>query len=384
MNAPTSLSNLKQGQASNPTAAGSSFNPDAWHAMQERDDQLIRDSVLHGYSGKEYVYQFNISGTNVTGVSVVGARELASHYGGIKHRIVASVDKTGSLFVFKSFEPLAVQANIIPQLADEEDFYEVVIEITDIKTGNSIQVRKKETKVEKRRNGSTYERPHFDVIAESKAYRNGVLSIIPQNVIKEFESRALRAGNSGNEKTIDQLRDGAVAFCAKHGIAVSRQAVAGLTYAELQGLSAAAAGGPENFRESAEALGIIISKSAAGDTQDDGARQLEQKQPNTIPQQTRAPAAVPHDTETGEILGAGQQAEQQQDPGAPSFADAHAAVRDGDIDLARDIARSLPANQRQQIEAAIANLQGGSGEQQQAISAPTGRRQRGQGGLGLD
>lgn len=120
------------------------------------------------------------------------------------------------------------------------------------------------------------------------------------------------------------------------------------------------------------------------DAQDNALRQLEQKQPNTIPQQTRAPAAVPHDTETGEILGAGQQADQQQDPGAPSFADAHAAVRDGDIDLARDIARSLPANQRQQIEAAIANLQGGGGEQQQAISAPTGRRQRGQGGLGLD
>lgn len=383
MNAPTSLSSLKQGQAAQQPIAGSGFNPDAWHAMQERDDQLIRDSVLHGYSGKEYVYQFSINGTNVTGVSVVGARELASHYGGIKHRIVASVDKTGSLFVFKSFEPLAVQANIIPQLADEEDFYEVVIEITDIKTGNSIQVRKKETKVEKRRNGSTYERPHFDVIAESKAYRNGVLSIIPQNVIKEFEARALRAGNSGNEKTIDQLRDGAVAFCAKHGITVNRQAVAGLTYAELQGLSAAAAGGPENFRESAEALGIIISKSAAGDMQDDGARQLEQKQPNTIPQQTRAPAAVPHDTETGEILGAGPQADQHQDPGAPSFADAHAAVRDGDIDLARDIARSLTANQRQQIEAAIENLQGG-GVEQQHLSAPIGRRQRAQGGLGLD
>lgn len=96
----------------------------------------------------------------------------------------------------------------------------------------------------------------------------------------------------------------------------------------------------------------------------------------------RQGAAVPHDTETGEILDAGQQAEQQQDPGAPSFADAHAAVRDGDMDLARDIARSLPANQRQQIENAIANLQGTT--EQQTTSAPAGRRQRGQGGLGLD
>lgn len=378
--ASANIAELKQGNTAQKTASVSSFNPDAWHAMQERDDQLIRDSVLHGYAGKEYVYQFSINGSNVTGVSVVGARELASHYGGIKHRIVASVDKTGSLFVFKSFEPLAVQANIIPQLADEEDFYEVVIEITDIKTGNSIQVRKKESKIEKRsakKGGGSYERPHYDVIAESKAYRNGVLSIIPQNVIKEFEARALRAGNSGNEKTITQLREGAVAFCAKHGIAVNRQAVSNLTYAEMQGLGAAAAGGADSFKEAAEALGILQTKP---DPQDGGHRQVEQKQSTTIPQQTRAPATVPHDAETGEIRDpAGTQ--QQSNGGAPGFADAHAAVRAGDLDLARDIARHLPEAQQQQIEAAIANL---SGDQQQ--DAPTrGRgRQRGQGGLGLD
>lgn len=258
MAATTSIADIRSGKST----AVSSFNPDAWHAMQARDDQLIRDSVLHGYAGKEYVYSFKIQGTQVTGVSVVGARELASHYGGIKHRIVASVDKTGSLFVFKSFEPLAVQANIIPQLAGEEDFYEVVIEITDIKTGNSIQVRKKETKQERRRDGSAYDRPHYDVIAESKAYRNGVLSIIPQNVIKEFEERALKAGHSGETKTLDQLRSGALAFCAKNGVAVDRQSIANMTYAELQGLSAAAANGASAFRESAEALGLARKAAA--------------------------------------------------------------------------------------------------------------------------
>lgn len=239
------------------TTAVGAFNADAYHAMQARDDQLIRDGVLHGYTGKEYVYNFKINGAEVTGVSVVGARELAAHYGGIKSRIVASVDKTGSLFVFKSFEPLAIQAQIIPQLADDPDFYEVVMEITDIKTGNSLQVRKKETKTEKRRDGSSYDRPHYDVIAESKAYRNGVLSIIPQNVIYAFEQRALQAGNKSQEKTIDQLRAGILGFAAKNALALDRQAINDLLYAEISGLGTAANQGIGAFKESVAALGLL-------------------------------------------------------------------------------------------------------------------------------
>jgi len=251
----TSLQNLqKRGQA----LPQGGFNAEAWHAMQARDDQLIRDSVLHGYTGKEYVYQFKISGQMVNGVSVVGARELASHYGGIKSRIVASVDKTGSLFVFKSFEPLAIQAQVIPQLADEDDFYEVVMEITDIKTGNSLQVRKKESKKERRRDSSGYyERSHYDVIAESKAFRNGVLAIIPQNVIAEFERRALSAGNTSIEKTIDEYRQGVVAYATKHAIPIDRHSVSELTYAEISGLGSAYKESIEAFQNAAESLGVL-------------------------------------------------------------------------------------------------------------------------------
>lgn len=290
MNASTDLASLRSNQHQKSENLPAAFNPDAWHAMQQRDDQLIRDSILHGYAGKEYVYKFRIAGQEVTGVSVIGARELASHYGGIKHRIVASVDKTGSLFVFKSHEPLNIQASIIPQLADEDDFYEVVIEIADIKTGNSIQVRKKETKTEKRQNGSLYARPHYDVIAESKAYRNGVLSIIPQSVIKEFEARALRAGNSSGEKTIDQLREGAIAFGVKNGISIDRQAMSSLSYAEIYGLGAAAIVGAKEFRESAESLGII--RSAPSTASESARQQLDHKQPATIPQQITVPDAA--------------------------------------------------------------------------------------------
>lgn len=107
---------------------------------------------------------------------------------------------------------------------------------------------------------------------------------------------------------------------------------------------------------------------------------LTEQQPVTVPPpqtKTETPAYV--DRETGEIRESA--ATQQQDDGAPGFADAHAAVRAGDFDIARDIARKLPDAQRQQIETAIANLEGG---QQDESPARSRGRQRGQGGLGLD
>lgn len=242
------------------------FDAEAWHAMQERDTMLIRDEVLHGYAGKEYVYDFTIQQTKVRGVSVVGARALATFYGGIKTRLVASVDKTGALFVFKSFEPLAVMAQRVMELADDPDFYEVVIEVQDIKTGNSTQVRKKEFKTEKRsasKGGGSYDRPHYDVIAESKAKRNGILELIPQDVIRAFMERCLKAGDSKTEKTIDQLRAGLLSFCAKNAIAVERAAIEELTYDQIYGLGAAANGGVEQFRAAAVAMGIVAGEKAS-------------------------------------------------------------------------------------------------------------------------
>lgn len=114
------------------------------------------------------------------------------------------------------------------------------------------------------------------------------------------------------------------------------------------------------------------------------AADLEQRQPNTVSQQTRAQAAVPHDAETGEIHERAG-AQQQSDDGTPGFADAHAAVRSGDFGLARDIARALPEQQRQQIEAAIANLSPADEESENpAPAAQPARRGRGQGGLSLE
>lgn len=247
------------------------FDPDAWHVMQERDNALIRDDILHGYASKTFVYEFEIQGKKVRGVSVIGARELATQYKGIKHRMLATTEKRGSLFVFRSFDPLNITTQVLPELADEDDYYECIVEISDIKTGNSLQCRKKETRFERRRDGTPYARPHYDVIAESKAFRNGVLSILPQNVIKDFETRCIASGGASKEQTIDQLRAGVIAHAVKHAVEIDRREVFGLGYAEIVGLSAATKGGKDAFMESAKALGLlhdseIESAAASGAT----------------------------------------------------------------------------------------------------------------------
>lgn len=119
---------------------------------------------------------------------------------------------------------------------------------------------------------------------------------------------------------------------------------------------------------------------------DEEPRQLEQQKSNTVPQQTTSRRqAESVDAETGEILD--QAAAQKQDDGAPGFADAHAAVKDGDYDLARDIARSLPAGQRKQIEAAIDNVTSGDGESENPAPPEEDQKsssRRGRGQMSLD
>lgn len=241
----------------------SSFDPDAYHVMQQRDNALIRDELMHGAASKAFVYEFKMSGKTVAGISVVGARELASQYKGIKSRIVATVEKRGALFIFRTFSPLSIDTRVLNELADEDDFYECVVEVSDIKTGNSIEVRKKETKQERRSDGSKYDRPHYDVIAESKAFRNGVLSVLPQSVIKEFQAKCQAAGNTSAELTIHEWRAKARAHAAKNGIAIDRAALDGLTFDEISGLGAAAAHGLDAFKAAAAALGLITAAASA-------------------------------------------------------------------------------------------------------------------------
>ena len=261
------------------------FDVDAYHAMQERDSALIADSVLNGHTGKEYVYSFQVGNKTVAGISVVGASALAAEYKGIKTRIVSAFDKTGPLFVMRTFDPPSMQVQNIPELEDQADFYEVVIEVTDLKTGNSIQKRKKEAKLE---NGRV--RPHYDVIAESKAYRNAVLAIIPQDVVSKFEKRALDAGHAEALQTKGERIAGMLKFSAKNGVAISRATLERLTYDQIDGLSQAARESVESFRRAAVALGIAETAAdpATGEIPPPAAQAQQ-----TPPAQQPAPAAAP-------------------------------------------------------------------------------------------
>lgn len=105
---------------------------------------------------------------------------------------------------------------------------------------------------------------------------------------------------------------------------------------------------------------------------------------------TKAPANV--DTSTGEIIDAPatvvsdpdddalrtveQQGGQSQQQDGPGFEDAISAVKSGDFDSARDIARGLNDGQQKAVEQAIANAQQPQQQRQ--------RRERGQGGLGIE
>ena len=256
------------------TGGGASgFDAEAWHVMDQRDNALIADELLNGSGSSKFVYQFSVSGTAVAGVSVVGARHLASAYGGIKHRLVASVQKTGALFTFQSFPapemPMSVHCQSIPELEDEEDFYGVIVEVTDIKRGVTVQMEKRENRFEVKKNGERYERAHYATIAQSKAYRNGVLALIPQDTQMRWKLEQMKLGKDDvlTNNLMEEKRANVLRFAASKGLTVERSAVERLTMDQIAGLSDAARLGPEDFLSSARGLALTVGSQEPGTTQ---------------------------------------------------------------------------------------------------------------------
>lgn len=294
---------------------------DLIHVMDGADDKLISDEILHGTVSGAFVYSFKISGKTTTGISVVGAKHLARQYGGLKHRMVASVEKRGALHVFRSYpdgdRPMQVTTSVLPELADEDDYYTAVVEISCIKTGNSFQAEKTESRIERRSDGSPYQRPNFQTIAQSKAYRNAVLALVPQDVQAKFKLECLKQGDNKDmtDSAIDLKRNGIMTFATKNALPITREALATLDWDQISGLSEAAReGGLPAFVNSCKALGLL-----GGD--DSG--------PTDAPPPTGAPkgngkvaaekkseprSATKHDPETGEVI------EHEPEAPAPSTA----------------------------------------------------------------
>lgn len=249
-----------------------SWDIDAFHVMEERDNALIEQEILHGVGSSKFVYRFDMDGTEVSGISVIGARHLAAHYGGIKHRIVASVQKTGSLFTFTTYPaegvPMQVTTAILPDLEQEDDFYGVIAEISDIKTGNTIQVERREARFGYRRDRSRYERPNFPTLAQSKAYRNGVLALIAQDVQLRWKTEMLKLKKDDviTDSVIAAKRDGVLRFAAAQGLLIDRRAIDDLTMAQISGLGDAAR--EENkaaFVTAARGMGLELAPEGAGE-----------------------------------------------------------------------------------------------------------------------
>ncbi|MCB0085282.1 MAG: hypothetical protein KDE47_30290, partial [Caldilineaceae bacterium] len=217
---------------------GQPFDPDVYAVMEKRDDKLIADNIRYGVSSDIFVYKFPMDGKEVAGITIDGAEHLARHYGGLKHRIVASCHKFGATFKFQSYDPFDVKATIIQELAAQPDYYEVLVELIDTHTGNSRQVTKQEFRMEKRKNSNDYfERKHYTTIAESKAYRNAVLSLVPKDVQEEFKQKCIAHGQSEDigSSVIDAKRDRCIRYATKHGIAIDRKVNEGLAWEQLSG-----------------------------------------------------------------------------------------------------------------------------------------------------
>lgn len=270
--------------------AAGGFDIDAWHAMEERDNALIADEILHGALSESFVYSFTIKGQLITGVSVVGARHLAAHCGGLKHRLVASLEKTGALFVAQSFPAenmqMHVSASHVPELADQDDFYAAVVELQDIKTGNAVQIERREKRFELDRNGNLYERPNYATIAQSKAYRNAVLALVPQDIVIRWKAEVLRLkkGETITTSVLDEKRSAVLRYAASQGVSLDRRAVEHLTLDQISGLSDAAHGGRlPAFVNSAQALGLASNPTTALGAPDDPTARGDNSPSGTTP-----------------------------------------------------------------------------------------------------
>jgi hypothetical protein len=104
--------------------------------------------------------------------------------------------------------------------------------------------------------------------------------VLPQNVISEFETRCLNAGNTSKEKTIDQVREGIIVFSTKNGLHINRSEIMKLGFAEISGLRESAKDIAE-FKRAAESLGLLVPEEKK-ETVDKETGEISQSAQNTV------------------------------------------------------------------------------------------------------
>ena len=130
---------------------------DPYLDMDRRDDAMIIAEAIGQFSD-EYIYQYEIDGKPVRGLSFSGVKEARRLYKMIAVSIV-SIDE----------KPM---------------YYECKARSLDRITGSATEVIYRQAKGIKRRDGSHWENPHAFMICQSKAKRNAIAELLPQALIR--------------------------------------------------------------------------------------------------------------------------------------------------------------------------------------------------------
>jgi len=128
-------------------------------AMEKRDEGQIV-AALEGRYLEDFVYEMEVSGRKVTGLSWIGIQEASREYGGIECKLL---------------EERSTDLHII-----------VTIEAKDIKTGSVRIGRSKQPHRMKLKSGKFVTDDFCDVKAISKAQRNAIRQLLPQTLLKQW------------------------------------------------------------------------------------------------------------------------------------------------------------------------------------------------------
>jgi len=142
----------------------------AFREMERRDEQQII-SELEGKYLSEFVYQFNQGERTVTGLSWAGIKEIAYRMGRITVDLV--------------------------KMEETDAHYIVVVKSTDTERGNSRLGVSTQAKTLKRKDGAEEPDPFALQKAMSKAQRNAIRPLIPEQMLKTWINRFLEMKKTG-------------------------------------------------------------------------------------------------------------------------------------------------------------------------------------------
>ena len=138
--------------------------------LERRDEEQIL-AEMEGKYLDEFVYQFQQGGRTVTGLSWAGIKEIAYRMGHI------TVD--------------------LERLEEKETHYVIIVKATDTEKGNSRLGISTQPKTMKRRTGPDEEDQFALQKAMSKAQRNAMRSLMPEEMLKTWISRFLTGKTQG-------------------------------------------------------------------------------------------------------------------------------------------------------------------------------------------